>query len=78
MLPAMFTRTTDDPDKEAEQKKTQIAFPSLSDDRSGSMRTPLVVAIKDLRAAAGTLTFPMKGEFAENGTLTVKWRIAPL
>jgi len=78
IVPATFTRTTDDPDKEAEQKKTQIAFPSLSGDRSGSMRTPLVVAIKDLRAAAGTLTFPMKGEFAENGTLTVKWRIAPL
>jgi hypothetical protein len=78
VLPATFTRTTDDPDQESEQKKTQIVFPSLSGDRSGSMRTPLVVAIKDLRAAAGTLTFPTKGEFAESGTLTVKWRIVPL
>jgi len=78
VLPATFTRTTDDPDLEAESKKTQIVFPSLSEDRAGSLRKPLMVPIKDLRTAAGTLTFPAKGELDEAGTLTVKWRIVPL
>jgi hypothetical protein len=78
VFPATFTRTTDDPDLAAESMKTQIVFPSLSSDRAGSLRAPLVVPIKDLRAATGTLTFPAKGELDEAGTLTVKWRIAPL
>jgi hypothetical protein len=78
VLPATYTRTTDDPDLQPESKKTQVVFPSLSVERAGSLRTPLMVPIKDLRTAAGTLTFPSKGEFDEAGTLTVKWRIVPL
>jgi len=78
VLPATYTRTTDDPDLQSESKKTQVVFPSLSTERAGSLRTPLLVPLKDLRAAAGTLTFPAKGELDEAGTLTVRWRIVPL
>lgn len=76
-LSGTFTRTTNDPEQASEQKKTQIAFPSLGGEASGSFTDPIIVAIKDLRAAAGTLTFPTAGEFGEKGTLTVKWRISP-
>ena len=64
VLPATHTRTTDDPDLQSESKKTQVEFPRLSVERAGSLRMPLMVPIKDLRAAAGALT--------------VKWRIVLL
>lgn len=78
LLPATFTRTTDDPDQKSENTQSQIVFPNISNERPGSLRSPLVVKLKDLRAATGTFTIPSKGKYAENGTLTIKWRIVPL
>jgi len=78
ILQGTFTRATDNPDLEAESSKKQIVFPDRSKEKSGSASQPLLVSIKDLRAASGTLTIPTTGEFQEKGTLTIKWRIMPL